>query len=92
LLYKAPELLRALVQSPSSALGSPKGDVYSFGIILYELHSRQGPFGDLSMSPATILTRVMYPVCNQEPFRPRLDLLENSFDFVRDCVTHGASN
>ncbi|KAI5694949.1 hypothetical protein M8J75_008129 [Diaphorina citri] len=87
LLYKAPELLRALVQSPSSALGSPKGDVYSFGIILYELHSRQGPFGDLSMSPATILTRVMYPACNQEPFRPRLDLLENSFDFVRDCVT-----
>uniref|UniRef100_A0A8D8RBI4 Guanylate cyclase n=1 Tax=Cacopsylla melanoneura TaxID=428564 RepID=A0A8D8RBI4_9HEMI len=87
LLYKAPELLRALISSPSGAtLGSPKGDVYSFGIILYELHSRQGPFGDLGISPATILTRVMYPPCPQEPFRPRLDLLENSFDFVRDCA------
>lgn len=88
LLYKAPELLRSLTSSPGSSLGgTAKGDVYSFGIILYELHTRQGPFGDLSIAPATALTRVMYPSNPQEPFRPRLDLLENSFDFVRECVT-----
>ena len=42
LLWKAPELLR----SPSiQGRGSQMGDVYSFGIILQEMHTRNGPYG-----------------------------------------------
>lgn len=44
LLWKAPELLR----NPNLALrGTQKGDVFSFGIILYEIIGRKGPWGDL---------------------------------------------
>lgn len=44
LLWKAPELLRNTNSSPR---GTQKGDVYSFGIILYEIFGRKGPWGDL---------------------------------------------
>lgn len=50
LLWKAPELLRNPNCSPQ---GTQKGDVFSFGIILYEIFGRKGPWGDLldTMSP-----------------------------------------
>ena len=55
LLYRAPELLR--MSNPPLA-GTPKGDVYSFGVILYAMHSRQGPFGFTAMAAAEILAKV----------------------------------
>ncbi|KAG8315278.1 hypothetical protein J6590_074376 [Homalodisca vitripennis] len=85
LLYRAPESLRITTSYPGA--GSQKGDVYSFGIILYELHSRKGPFGDSTgLSTAEILRRVIHYCGHEPPFRPPLELLENSFDFVRDCL------
>lgn len=42
LLWRAPELMRALNLPPR---GSQKGDVYSFGIILFEIIGRNGPWG-----------------------------------------------
>lgn len=50
LLWKAPELLRNPSPPPR---GTQKGDVFSFGIILYEIIGRKGPWGDLlyTMSP-----------------------------------------
>ena len=50
LLWRAPELLRC--PNPP-ARGTQKGDVFSFGIILYEIIGRNGPWGDLlyTMSP-----------------------------------------
>ncbi len=41
-MWKAPELLRDPYCPPQ---GTPKGDVYSFAIILYEIHGRAGPWG-----------------------------------------------
>ena len=55
----APECLR------NPAAVSDKSDVYSFAIILYEMHSRAGPFGDIELSEVEILREVyfMSPLC-----------------------------
>jgi serine/threonine protein kinase len=49
--------------------GTQKGDVYSFGIILYELHARHGPFGEPGLTPPEILLRVIRSDPDQPPFR-----------------------
>ncbi|CAH1122713.1 unnamed protein product [Ceutorhynchus assimilis] len=88
LLYRAPELLRLQDSflAKDQPIGTQKGDVYSFGIILFELHSRHGPFGDIPFSSAEILNKLIHCINPVSPFRPPLDKLENSFDFVRDCL------
>lgn len=49
MLWRAPELLR----DPNAlSRGSQKGDVYSFGIILYEILGRNGPWGDTNLTNA----------------------------------------
>ncbi|XP_062715719.1 speract receptor isoform X1 [Aedes albopictus] len=84
LLYRAPELLRA---GPVSCVpGSPKGDVYSFGIVLYEIFTRKGPFGEIECTPAECLKRVLHPLDPNTPFRPAIQPLETSFDCVRECL------
>ncbi|XP_050084377.1 guanylate cyclase 32E [Anopheles aquasalis] len=67
-LWKAPEILR----DPNSApRGTQKADVYSFGIILYEIVGRKGPWGDISLSWQDIVARVMAPE-EYGVFRPSL--------------------
>lgn len=46
-LWRAPELLR---NSSPPARGTQKGDVYSFGIVLFEIVGRIGPWGELNYS------------------------------------------
>jgi guanylate cyclase len=72
LLWKAPELL----QERAPIRGTQKGDIYAFGIILYEICGRQGPYGDLtnSMTYEEIVDAVKNPQ-GVELMRPDLDLL-----------------
>ncbi|KAK2576984.1 hypothetical protein KPH14_011947 [Odynerus spinipes] len=86
LLYRAPELLRSTGLDEPSARDFQRGDVYSFGIVLYELQGRHGPFGITQLSPAEILKRVIARDPTNPPYRPPLDQLENTFDFVRECL------
>lgn len=51
LLWKSPELLRELDNPNGTVGGTQKGDVYAFGIILYEIIARRGPFGVTAMEP-----------------------------------------
>ncbi|XP_069156075.1 guanylate cyclase 32E isoform X2 [Procambarus clarkii] len=81
LLYRAPELLRDTSAPPA---GTQKGDVYSFAIVLYEVHGRQGPWGETEQSPVAIIHKVMAgPQPGSAPYRPPLGALENCLDCVR---------
>ncbi|XP_047024800.1 guanylate cyclase 32E [Helicoverpa zea] len=68
MLWRAPELLRDPNPPPR---GSQKGDVYSFGIILYEILGRNGPWGDTNLTNAEIIGRVRHPI-GGVLFRPPL--------------------
>lgn len=57
MLWRAPELLREPNPPPR---GSQKGDVYSFGIILYEILGRNGPWGDTNLTNAGKLFLSVY--------------------------------
>ncbi|XP_055934070.1 guanylate cyclase 32E-like [Argiope bruennichi] len=82
LLWKAPELLR---DPCSPANGTQKGDIYSFGIILYEIISRKGPYGHISMTPSEIIKCVIRKD-HDPPFRPKVAKLCGSFDCVISCM------
>ncbi|XP_055858985.1 guanylate cyclase 32E [Episyrphus balteatus] len=82
-LWMAPELLRDPGRLPR---GSQKGDVYSFGIVLYEIIGRKGPWGDTAYSSEEIIARVknseMY---RHGVFRPPIAYLEVP-EYVRLCL------
>ncbi|ELU04091.1 hypothetical protein CAPTEDRAFT_93552 [Capitella teleta] len=72
-LWTAPELLR---KGPIAMLyGSQKGDVYSFGIILQELLTREPPYNVGDLSPKEILFRVKEGGPNL--YRPNVKIIDN---------------
>ena len=75
LLWTAPELLR--MDNRSFGRGSQKGDVYSFGVILYEIYGRSGPYGDTAMTNDKIVESVCHPN-GIELMRPDLEMLEET--------------
>lgn len=58
LLWKSPELLRELDDPNGTVGGTQKGDVYAFGIILYEIIARKGPFGPTTLEPKGMISSV----------------------------------
>ncbi|XP_048479666.1 receptor-type guanylate cyclase Gyc76C isoform X2 [Plutella xylostella] len=88
LLWKSPELLRQLDDPNGTVEGTQKGDVYAFGIILYEIIARRGPFGPTTLEPKDIVDRVKRPKSDGEDiFRPDTSLLEGlTDDYVIACM------
>ncbi|OWF46455.1 guanylate cyclase 32E-like [Mizuhopecten yessoensis] len=83
LLWLAPEILRRNKFRRIS--GTQAGDVYSFAVILYEIHSRRGPYGNTTLSPKEIIKRVASTTIDP-PFRPRLAELDTTPKFVTDVI------
>ncbi|VDL93958.1 unnamed protein product [Schistocephalus solidus] len=70
LLWTAPELLRETI---GRTVGTQKGDVYSFGIILQEILCCSEPFPDCDLSAQDIVEKVR---AGDPPFRPQVNLPE----------------
>ncbi|XP_026494984.2 receptor-type guanylate cyclase Gyc76C-like isoform X1 [Vanessa tameamea] len=86
LLWKSPELLRQLDDPNGTVGGTQKGDVYAFGIILYEIIARRGPFGATTLEPKDIVERVKRPRREgEEAFRPDTRALDAD-DYVLACM------
>ncbi|KAM7370495.1 hypothetical protein PAMP_010036 [Pampus punctatissimus] len=68
--WTAPELLR---QVGSPLIGTPKGDVYSFSMIMWELmyNAKSGPYNDINLEPKEIIMQLRTPF-QGEPLRPAL--------------------
>ncbi|XP_041362492.1 guanylate cyclase 32E-like [Gigantopelta aegis] len=81
LIWKAPELLRDARHDPR---GTPKGDVYSFALILYDIHGRNGPWGNTNLAPEEIVARVRD--CGRyNVFRPETTALSCQ-DYFISCM------
>ncbi|XP_054710092.1 guanylate cyclase 32E-like [Uloborus diversus] len=82
-LWRAPELLRSLNPPPR---GSQKGDVYAFGIILFEIMGRKGPWGKPEPSLKYVEERVANPhLYDGELFRPPSCKLDCP-DYIKQCM------
>ncbi|XP_034100299.1 guanylate cyclase 32E isoform X2 [Drosophila albomicans] len=82
-LTMAPELLR---DSLRPARGSQKGDIYSFGILLYEMIGRNGTWGETTYTNEEIIELVKRPDLLQHGvFRPALSYLDIP-NYIRQCL------
>jgi class 3 adenylate cyclase len=76
-LWRAPELLRSLNED---GRGTQKGDIFAFGIILFEIYGRQGSYGEDTMREldvSEILERVVRPVEGEDLMRPNVEILRD---------------
>ncbi|KAH8395404.1 hypothetical protein KR215_000573, partial [Drosophila sulfurigaster] len=82
-LTMAPELLRDALRP---ARGSQKGDIYSFGILLYEMIGRNGTWGETTYTNEEIIELVKRPDLLQHGvFRPALSCLDIP-NYIRQCL------
>lgn len=82
LLWTAPELLR---EGYHTAKGTQAGDVYAFGIILYEIYGRKGPYGMCEYDPKEIVDNVRRNL-GCVPFRPDIEFLDECSTLCPDYV------
>ncbi|GAB1600962.1 guanylate cyclase 32E-like, partial [Argonauta hians] len=85
LLYMAPELLRSPFRNLN---GTPEGDSYSFALILYEIHTRKGPWESTNLTKCGLIKRLKNPSESQGPLRPNIQGLvmdEGVVKCMQDC-------
>ncbi|XP_066919566.1 atrial natriuretic peptide receptor 2-like isoform X4 [Clytia hemisphaerica] len=70
LLWQAPELLKS-TSSDDKDGKTKEGDIYSFGIILSEILTREDPYYDYEMEPKDIIKNVR--ARHEPPFRPKVN-------------------
>ena len=76
MLWRAPELLRDPCALPR---GSQKGDIYSFGLILYEIFSRNCPYWtNTGLSPKGKVALILYQL-RQSPLLTGLIICLKTF-------------
>ena len=59
--------------------GTQKGDIYSFGIVLYQIFGRAPPYHDMALDLDQILHQIKKPnniIGNKNYMRPDLDALK----------------
>lgn len=78
-LWSAPEVLKYTLP------GTPKGDIYSFAIIVTEIFSRSTPYGDTNCTSKEIISKVTAGY--NPPFRPDMpaECAGGLDDLVRMC-------
>ncbi|KAJ8365223.1 hypothetical protein SKAU_G00140540 [Synaphobranchus kaupii] len=86
MFWTAPELLR---QTYLSFNGTPKADVFSFGIIMRELvyNCEVGPYHDVDLEPKAIIEQLKNPAL-AEPLRPSISTQlcnEGLVSLLKDC-------
>ncbi|KAI9555200.1 hypothetical protein GHT06_017715 [Daphnia sinensis] len=87
LLWKAPELLN---DQSGSVRGSQKADVYAFGMILFEILTRQDAFSGYNFEPKDIVDKIRAgPAPGEKPFRPDLQMLQEYCIFVQPDIGMG---
>ncbi|XP_064635782.1 guanylate cyclase 32E-like [Lineus longissimus] len=82
LFWTAPEILR----HSCPVYRTQKGDVFSFGVILYEIMSRMQPFEDIDIEPEEVINKIKYP--DGMYCRPDILLIECQeyvIKVVQDC-------
>ncbi|XP_046355726.2 atrial natriuretic peptide receptor 2-like [Haliotis rufescens] len=79
-LWRAPEHLRA-----KDLRGSREGDVYSFGIILQEVFSRDSPFGNETETLGIDVVLSKLKQGGSDPLRPRFDA-PSSLDAIKSLM------
>ncbi|XP_036368513.1 guanylate cyclase 32E-like isoform X2 [Octopus sinensis] len=85
LLYTAPELLRSACRNLN---GTQKGDSYSFALILYEIHTRHGPWESTNLPKCELIKQLQHHKVGQAPMRPNtqgLSMDENVVRCMEDC-------
>ncbi|ORX48080.1 hypothetical protein BCR36DRAFT_371332 [Piromyces finnis] len=79
LLWTAPECIH-IDGDAYQVVGYQKGDIYSIGIILNEIMTRQLPFSDMDYNPKDIIKNI---VCNST-LRPTMQVLNGEEEGIQD--------
>ncbi|XP_074647347.1 guanylate cyclase 32E-like [Tubulanus polymorphus] len=90
LFWTAPEIMRTNWPNRGA---TQKGDVYSFGIILYEIVSRMAPYEDVEIEPSEIIEKIKNPdgiICR--PDTTTLQCQDYVMKVINDCWDETVDN
>uniref|UniRef100_A0A915M913 Guanylate cyclase domain-containing protein n=1 Tax=Meloidogyne javanica TaxID=6303 RepID=A0A915M913_MELJA len=69
-IQQAPEIIREFISSKHLPQGSPASDIYSLGMVLYQILFKLEPFYERNMQPKKIMERISLSSENDQIIRP----------------------